>query len=121
MSDKIFVGRVTTEEMTSASGPWTKTKISFNVEDMTKLKDHMNENGYVNLNFNRSMKGKDYIEIDTWQPTQQPEQAAPPEAVAPPVGFAMGRGTVSITPPPMTAGGELDDTVPFNKLGDFEQ
>ena len=81
--DKIFVGRVTSEEMTSANGPWTKTKISFNVEDMTKLKDHMNEKGYVNLNFNRSKKGNEYIEIDTWQPTQQPE-AAPPQAVAPP-------------------------------------
>ena len=84
MSDKIFVGRVTSEEMTSANGPWTKTKISFNVEDMTKLKDHMNEKGFVNLNFNRSMKGNDYIEIDTWQPTPQPEQAAPPQGVAPP-------------------------------------
>ena len=100
--DKIFVGRVTSEEMTSANGPWTKTKISFNVEDMTKLKDHMNEKGYVNLNFNRSKKGNEYIEIDTWQPTQQhqpeaappqasvpagPEitEAAPPQAVAPPV------------------------------------
>ena len=80
--NKIFVGRVTTEEMTSASGPWTKTKISFNVEDMTKLKDHMNEKGYVNLNFNRSKKGNEYTELDTWVPTQQPE-AAPPQAVAP--------------------------------------
>ena len=95
--DKIFVGRVTSEEMTSANGPWTKTKISFNVEDMTKLKDHMNEKGFVNLNFNRSIKGKDYIEIDTWQPTQQPE-AAPPEAVAPPEMPPMTAGTLEDPP-----------------------
>ncbi len=107
--DKIFVGRVTSEEMTSANGPWTKTKISFNVEDMTKLKDHMNEKGYVNLNFNRSKKGNEYIEIDTWQPTQQPEQAAPPQAVAPP------------EMPELTAGGIESEDIPFSKLGDFEQ
>jgi len=67
---KIFVGRVTVEEMTSANGPWTKTRISFNREDLDKLALHMNEKGYVNLNFNRSKKGNEYCEIDTWQPSQ---------------------------------------------------
>jgi len=111
MSEKIFVGRVTAEEMNSTNGPWTKTKISFNQEDLDKLKQYQNEKGYVNLNFNRSKKGNEYIEIDTWQPTQQP--AAPQSYTAPP----------EITPPlpEVTAGGELDDTVPFNRLGDFEQ
>ena len=59
---------------------------------------------------------------------QAQPQAAPPQAVAPPVvgqaeEFAMGRGTGSIAPPlpEVTAGGELEDDVPFNKLGDFEQ
>ncbi len=79
---KIFVGRVTSEEMTSANGPWTKTKISFNQDDLAKLQEHMNAKGYVNLNFNRSKKGSEYIEIDTWQPTQQP---APTPPVMPPM------------------------------------
>ena len=80
---KIFVGRVTSEEMTSANGPWTKTKISFNQDDLAKLQEHMNAKGYVNLNFNRSKKGSEYIEIDTWQPTQQPAPTPPP--VMPPM------------------------------------
>jgi len=110
MSEKIFVGRVTAEEMNSTNGPWTKTKISFNQEDLDKLKQYQNEKGYVNLNFNRSKKGNEYIEIDTWQPTQQP--AAPQSYTAPP----------EIAPlPEVTAGGDLDDAVPFNRLGDFEQ
>lgn len=78
MSEKIFVGRVTSEEMNSANGPWTKTKISFNQDDMAKLQCYMNAKGYVNLNFNRSKKGSEYIEIDTWQPTQQPAPTPAP-------------------------------------------
>ena len=76
MSEKIFVGRVTAEDMQGSNGPWIKTKISFNADDLAKLAAYQNEKGYVNLNFNRSKKGSEYMEIDTWQPTQQP-QAAP--------------------------------------------
>jgi len=84
MSEKIFVGRVTAEDMQGSNGPWIKTKISFNAEDLAKLAAHQNEKGYVNLNFNRSKKGSEYMEIDTWQPTQQPQAA--PQYQAPPQG-----------------------------------
>ena len=33
MSEKIFVGRVTAEDMQGSNGPWIKTKISFNADD----------------------------------------------------------------------------------------
>ena len=115
--NKIFVGRVTTEEMTSASGPWTKTKISFNVEDMTKLKDHMNEKGYVNLNFNRSQKGSEYMEIDTWQPTQQPQQ--PQQQPAPVQQQAAPIQQGDVPPPPVAGGGGIEDDVPFACLGEY--
>jgi hypothetical protein len=89
MADKIFVGRVTAEDMSGSNGPWVKTKISFNAEDLAKLAQYQNEKGYVNLNFNRSQKGSEYMEIDTWQPTQQ---AAPvqQQAQTPPVMPALG-------------------------------
>ena len=108
MSNKIFVGRVTAEEMNGSYGPWIKTKISFNVEDMTKLQEHMNDKGFVNLNFNRSKKGSEYIEIDTWQPTQQP-QATPPPVMQPMPSLDA------------TALGGVESDIPFNRLGDFEQ
>ena len=113
--DKIFVGRVTAEEMNSTNGPWTKTKISFNQEDLDKLKQYQNEKGFVNLNFNRSKKGNEYIEIDTWQPTQQP--AAPQSYTAPPE-IAPAPAITGNNEPPMDEGLE---EIPFNRLGDFEQ
>ena len=67
MSNKIFVGRVKTEEKNGVNGPWTKTSISFNKDDLAKLQEHMNEAGYVNLDFNRSKKGNEYIEINTYK------------------------------------------------------
>ena len=82
MSNKIFVGRVKTEEKNGINGPWTKTSISFNKDDLAKLQEHMNEAGYVNLDFNRSKKGNEYIEINTYKP-QQSYQAPPVQNVAP--------------------------------------
>ena len=92
MSDKIFVGRIKAEEMNGSNGPWVKTSISFNQEDLDKLKSYMNQAGYVNLNLNRSKKGSEYMEINTYQPNQQPQpqqytapQNVTPAPVEPPV------------------------------------
>ena len=67
--DKIFVGYVKTEEKQGQHGPWTSTRLSFTRDHLKLLESHLNENGYVNLKFNRSQKGNEYMEIDTWKPS----------------------------------------------------
>lgn len=85
MSNKIFVGKVRSKEFQSQSGPWTKTTISFNQNDLQTLQQHMNDQGYVNLLFNRSQKGNEYIEIDQWKPQAQgqPQYSAPAPVAQP--------------------------------------
>ena len=107
MADKIFVGRVTAEDMNGSNGPWVKTKISFNAEDLAKLAQYQNEKGYVNLNFNRSQKGSEYMEIDLWQPTQQ--AAATPQYQQP-VQSAPVQGSVQQGDIPPADGSE---PIPF--------
>ena len=104
MSEKIFVGWVKVKDVEANGKSWQYTQISFKAEDLEKMAQYKNDAGYINLKLNRSQKGSEYLEIDTFgvnaqQPTQQP--AAPQSYTAPPVM------------PEATAGGELDDTVPF--------
>ena len=54
--------------------------ISVKVEEAIEfLQEHQN-NGWVNLNVNRSRSGKHYVELDTWKPNpeggQTPSQGA---------------------------------------------
>lgn len=69
MSDKIYVG----------SGKVVKTnfgeltKLSFSEEDINKMRQNLNERGYVNLVLKQKqnpMEGKPthYMEVDTWKP-----------------------------------------------------
>ena len=115
--EKIFVGRVTAEDMQGSNGPWVKTKISFNQKDLDLLVQHQNEKGYVNLNFNRSQKGSEYMEIDTWQPTQQPQQ--PQQQPVPVQQQATPIQQGDVPPPPVAGGGGIEDDVPFARLGEY--
>ena len=72
------------------------------------------EKGNVRITVARSKENKLYAKLNTWQPTQQAPAATPP-----PVEY-------QTTPAPQVkdvfpAGGVLEDDVPFNRLGDFEQ
>ena len=69
MSDKIYVG----------SGKVVKTnfgeltKLSFSEEDINKMRQNLNERGYVNLVLKQKqnpMEGKPthYMEVDNWKP-----------------------------------------------------
>ena len=116
MSEKIFVGWVKVKDVEANGKTWQYTQISFKAEDLEKMAQYKNDAGYINLKLNRSQKGQEYLEIDTFgvnmqQPAAQ-QPAAPQSYTAPPEIAPM---------PEATAGGELDDTVPFNRLGDFEQ
>jgi len=46
-------------------------KLSFKVDEAVKFLEENSENGWVNLNINKSQNGKFYIELDEWKPTQK--------------------------------------------------
>lgn len=78
MSEKIYVGGA--KEMSGNFGVFHK--ISFNAQDLEKLKQNLNAKGYVNLVMNQRQTPSQYgqthsLVIDTWQPpaqNQQPQQ-----------------------------------------------
>ena len=94
---KIFVGFVKVKEVQGKNGAWDYTQISFKDEDLAKLAQYKNDAGYVNLKLNRSQKGSEYLEIDTYGlnnnpvPQQTQQQAPPAPAFEPP---AMDQGNV---------------------------
>lgn len=69
--NKIFVGNIKVREMTGKNGPWETTRISFKLDDLNLMGQHVNSAGFINLNLNRSKKGSEYLEIDQWQPNQE--------------------------------------------------
>jgi len=79
--NKEFVGFVKVKEMNGPNGAWQYTQISFKDEDLQKLAQFKNAAGYVNLKLNRSQKGSEYLEIDTYglnnNPSPQQQPAAP--------------------------------------------
>jgi len=78
MSEKIFVGGVKVREMNGKNGPWQTTRISFKLDDLNLMAQHVNSAGFVNLNLNRSKKGSEYLEIDTWvKPHSENNYTAP--------------------------------------------
>tara|TARA_R100000808_G_C2087885_1_gene109366 strand:- start:43 stop:432 length:390 start_codon:yes stop_codon:yes gene_type:complete len=116
VSNKIFVGRVKTEEKTGVNGPWTKTSISFNQSDLDLLRSHMNQAGYVNLDFNRSKKGNEYIEINTYKPQKQQSYQAPPvDQVTPQKQQSYQAPTVDQVTP------QMPQNTPVPAVNDFSQ
>ena len=85
---KIFVGFVKVKEVQGQNGAWEYTQISFKDEDLEKLAQYKNDAGYVNLKLNRSQKGNEYLEIDTYglnnNPCPEPQQAPDKPAFEPP-------------------------------------
>ena len=79
MSQKEFVGWVAVKDVEHNGNSWQYTQISFKLDDLEKMKGFVNDKGYINLKLNRSQKGKEYLEIDTFGLNQQqaPTQAAP--------------------------------------------
>lgn len=97
---KVFVGFVKVKEVQGQNGAWEYTQISFKDDDLQKLAQYKNDAGYVNLKLNRSQKGSEYLEIDTYGLNQQPAtpqpqaaQATPPPASTPPPEFPAADGS----------------------------
>ena len=84
MSNKEFVGWVAVKEVEANGSKWEYTQISFKLDDLEKMKNFTNEKGYINLKLNRSQKGKEYLEIDTFGLNQQQAPAAAPQPQAAP-------------------------------------
>ncbi len=101
MSNKIFVGFVKVKEVQGQNGAWKYTQISFKPEHLELMGNYMNEKGYVNLKLNRSQKGKEYLEIDTYGLNTNPVPQQPQQPAA-------------FEPPPMPDLNNIDDSdVPF--------
>lgn len=79
MSDgKIFVGSVKAETVNKGNnGPWEKIRIALGPKDFETLQANKNNQGWVNLLFNKGMSGKYYMEIDTFKPAPQGEFEQP--------------------------------------------
>ena len=72
-NEKIFVGNVQVKEV---SPTFKFLKIGLNLDNLNLLGQHMNENGWVNLNLKKNKEGKYYLEVDTWRPSQQTQKQA---------------------------------------------
>jgi len=83
MSEKIFVGWVKVKDVEANGKSWQYTQISFKAEDLEKMAQYKNDAGYINLKLNRSQKGSEYLEIDTFGVNMQ-QPAAPQSYTAPP-------------------------------------
>ena len=87
-NNKEFIGWVSVKDVEHNGNSWQYTQISFKVDDLEKMKGFVNDKGYINLKLNRSQKGKEYLEIDTFGIQQQQQtQEAPtfePPADTPP-------------------------------------
>lgn len=65
MSDKIFIGKV--EKKQTQYGELTK--ISLNTADLDKIKENMNEKGWINIVMKEGKNGNPYLQIDNWKPS----------------------------------------------------
>ncbi len=92
MANKEFIGWVSVKDVEGRNGnaDWQYTQVSFKIDDLEKMKNFVNDKGYINLKLNRSQKGKEYLEIDTFglnkhkdsmppipDGPEQPQMAAP--------------------------------------------
>ena len=76
MSDKIFIGKV--EKKQTQYGELTK--ISLNTADLDKIKENMNEKGWINIVMKEGKNGNPYLQIDNWKPSGAPAQQTQQEA-----------------------------------------
>lgn len=69
MSNKEFVGRVSDKSFVFNGDTVNYQQISFTMDDLNKMAQFFNAQGFVNLKLMVSQKsGKKYLEIDTWKP-----------------------------------------------------
>jgi hypothetical protein len=81
MSDKIFADGFSFKKRENAPD-FVVGSLSVKVEDAIGfLKEHANQNGWVNLNINVGKSGKPYVELDTFEP-KKTEKAAPKKKAA---------------------------------------
>lgn len=69
MADKIFAQGIIFKRPTANAPEFVKGKVSFKVEEaIAFLKEHVNANGWVDLDLKQSKEGnKLYLELNTWK------------------------------------------------------
>tara|TARA_R110002020_G_scaffold175493_1_gene367407 strand:- start:21523 stop:21813 length:291 start_codon:yes stop_codon:yes gene_type:complete len=73
MSEKVYFGNA--KEVNFLAGG-SLIRISFNLEDLRKMKENLNEAGYINLNCQERLTPSQYghthsVVLDTWKPQTQ--------------------------------------------------
>jgi hypothetical protein len=109
MSNKEFVGFVKVKTANGQNGSWEYTQISFKQEDLDKMKSFMNDKGYVNLKLNRSQKGSEYLEIDTYG-LNQPQQ---PQSYQQPATGQAANVSAPVDLPDLPVPGDDGSDIPF--------
>jgi hypothetical protein len=56
------------------------TKISLNTADLDKIKENMNEKGWINIVMKEGKNGNPYLQVDNWKPSGAPAQQTQQEA-----------------------------------------
>ena len=70
-NEKIFASGFTFKRQENAPD-WVVGSLSCKVQDaIVFLKNHMKQDGWVNMAIKTSQAGKPYIELDTWEPKKQ--------------------------------------------------
>lgn len=67
MPEKQFVGRVSDKSFVYNGQQISYNQLSFTLDDLNKMSQHVNAQGYVNVDFKLSAKGNRYMEINTWK------------------------------------------------------
>ena len=68
---KIFADGFTFKRPKENAPDWVIGHVALNAEKAVAFIQSHTKNGWVNLNINRSQSGKDYIELDTFEPKKQ--------------------------------------------------
>lgn len=76
MSEKqtIFAKGIYWKDPSPKSPDFIKGKLSFFVEDFVSFLESYKTKGWVNIVLKESKSGNLYLELDTWQPTNQKEK-----------------------------------------------
>ena len=77
MSDKVFADGFIAKRHDNAPD-FVVVGLSIKTDEAIKFIQDNNKGGWVNLQVKRSQGGKLYVELDTWEPANQGQQAPQP-------------------------------------------
>jgi len=91
--EKIFVNGMIAKRHPNAPD-FVKASLSLKMSELIEFARQHHKDGWLNIQIKESKGGKYYAELDTWEPSQAPQQQAPQQQ-----------------PEPATV--DFDDDIPF--------